>query len=403
MRRILGLALALLAIANTIGWTTPVLAEGAGAIEGQVVNKTPDGSPVGGVEVILITYLNDKPTASQQKVTAGASGKFEFKGLSTDNGTAYAVRATFQDASYTSGQVTLTPASASQAVELDVYDSTTSDANIQISNGHIVAFANQGALQVLEVWRFSNTGSKTLIGTKGKTAGATLQFTLPRGATSLSPGGSFALQTTDAGAIFAEPVPPGATDITFSYHIPYEGSAITMTRKADYPISAFRFLVEDTGVKVTSSALIPGAPQMMNGTNYLDFSATNVARGVNLDASFSGIVEVSAGSTDDSFPLPWLLGGAAMLALIVAVGYPQLRKQQARSGFPEALAPPEPFSPAPIQEEALLRELARLDDAYEAGLIKEREYRARRAQTKGILMRFHVTSSRTHDDRGELG
>ncbi len=112
-----GLALALLAIAGTIGWASPALAEGAGVISGQVVNKTADGYPIGAVEVALITYLNGKPTASQQKVTADAAGKFQFQGLSTDNGTAYTVNTTFQDAGYTSKPITLTAASLSQVVE----------------------------------------------------------------------------------------------------------------------------------------------------------------------------------------------------------------------------------------------------------------------------------------------
>ncbi|MDP2931464.1 MAG: carboxypeptidase-like regulatory domain-containing protein [Chloroflexota bacterium] len=399
MRRVLGLALALLAIAAAIGWASPVRAEGAGSITGQVVNKTAGGSPIGGVEVALIAYSNGKATASQQKATVDATGKFEFGGLSTDNGTTYTVSATFQDADYTSQTVTLTSASPTQTVELDVYDSTTSDASIQVSNGHIVVFADQGTLQVLEVWRFSNVGTSTFIGTKGKTARATLRFTLPTGATSLSPGQGFTPETTPTGVVSTAAVPPGVTDINFTYVIPYQGSGVTISRKTDYPIANFRLLVQDTGVKVTSSALAPAPPQMINGTNYLDFTAGNLAKGVDLDASFSGIVKPSAASPEASFPWPWLLGGVAMLVLVVAVAYPQLKKRQALSGLPTARAAPEPVLPASGQEDALLRELARLDDSYEAGIIKEGEYRTRRAKAKASLMEIYAVARGSGNNR----
>lgn len=387
--RVIGLMLAFVVIAAVVGSTIPVLAADEGIISGQVVNKTAGGSLVGGVEVTLTAQTSGNATNDQRKVPADASGKFEFRGLPIDPGTTYTVGTTFQDADYTSETVNMTSASPSKLVELNVYDSTTSDENIQVSNGHIVVFADQGALQVLEAWRFSNVGTRTFIGVKGKAGRSTLQFTLPQGATSVSPGTGPTIEPTAVGAVYTAAVPPGVTDINFTYFIPYQGSSATISRKTDYPIADFRLLVEDTGVKVTSLALTPAAAQPINGSNYLDFTAVNVARGVDLDASFSGIVNTSAGS-QASLPWVWLLAGGVLLGLMGMIVYPRLKKRQVTASSLAVQATPLRATPAPGEENKLLRELARLDDAYEAGKIDEQAYRASRAQAKASLTEMYA-------------
>lgn len=372
---------AILAIAAIIGWAIPALAAGEGVISGQVVNRTANGSSVSVVEVTLTPYLNGKATADEKKVTTDASGKFEFRGLSTDNGTTYTVSTDFQNAFYTSERITLTPTSLSQPVELDVYDSTTSDENIQVSNGHMVVYVEQGDLEVLEIWRFSNLGDKTFIGTAGNTSRTTLSFSLPSGAISFSPGLGSAIETTGTGAVSIAAVPPGVTDVNFSYFIPYQGSSMTVLRKTDYPIANFSLLVQDLGVTVTSSVLTQGNPQMMDGTNFLYFTASNLARDTELDASFSGIVKLSADSSEASLPWPWLLAGVAVLGLVLAFAYPRLKERQITTDLPTQK-----------DEVALLEELARLDDAYESGAIGEREYRAQRAQVKASLLEVYALS-----------
>jgi len=377
--RVLRLMSAILAIVAIIVSVSPVLAAGEGVISGQIVNKTANGSSVSVVEVTLTHYLNGKVTSNEQKVTTDSAGKFEFRGLSTDNGTAYKVSTNFQDAPYTSEEITLTPTGLSQPVELDVYDSTPSDENIQVSNGHMVVYVIEGDLHVEEIWRFSNLGDRTFIGTQGKAAGTTLRFTLPAGATYLSPSPDIPIETTGTGVASTKAVPPGVTDVTFSYFIPYQVSSMTILRKTDYPIANFSLLVQDLGVKVTSAALTPGNPQMMDGTTFLYFTANNLARDTELDASLSGVVQLSAGSSEATSLWPWLLAGVAVLGIVVAFAYPRLKTQQTTTD-----------SLAPRDEVTLLEELARLDDAYESGTIEEKNYRAQRARVKASLMGIYI-------------
>ena len=148
--KVLRLTLAVFAMMAITGLASPAMAEDNGSITGQIVNKTANGSQVGGVEVSLIPYFNGKPTAVEQKVASDKTGKFEFNALSTDNESTYVVSVNFQDADYVSREITLTSSNASQAIELEVYDSTTSDENLRVSAGHMVVYVDQGDFEILK-------------------------------------------------------------------------------------------------------------------------------------------------------------------------------------------------------------------------------------------------------------
>lgn len=388
MRKTLLLTICLLAAVAVVLPASAALGADEGIISGQVVNKTPGGSPVAGLEVTLTTYSNDK-TTSEQKVIADSTGKFEFKGLSLDPSNAYSVKTNFREADYSSDMLRLKADSPLQTVELAVYEATATDEKIQVSNGHIVMVADQGFLQVLEVWRFNNTGDRTYIGTKGKTARATLKFTLPQGATSVESAQGFAYETSSDGIVSTASVPPGVTDVSFSYVIPYQGSNTKLLRRTDYAVANFGLFVQDTGVQVKSAALTRKNTQDLNGTKYLYFTAQNLSRGAELDASLGGLAKPIGSAPGESLPWPWLAAGVLGLGAIVVVAYPRLRKRQTLA---TSLADDTPASANQTNddENALLRELARLDDNYESGKLKETEYRARRAQTKARLMGIYA-------------
>ena len=74
-----------------------------------------------------------------------------------------------------------------------------------------------------------------------------------------------------------------------------------------------------------------------------------------------------------------------MLGLVVTVAYSQLKKKQTTTISPAGQPAPLGISSRPSDEDALLMELAQLDDAYDAGTIGEKEYRAQQAQVKASL------------------
>ena len=271
-------------------------------------------------------------------------------------------------------------------MDLTVYDSTTSDENIQVSNAHLVIYAGYGALDALQVMRFNNVGDRTFIGT----GGTTLKLTLPSGVMSPSADEGSGIQFTSEGAVLTNPVPPGVTDVNFSYFIPYEGSSVIISQRVDYPTADFHLLVQDTGVKITSNTLAQGNVQDLGGTSFLDYSAGNLARGVDLDASFSGIVELSS-SPGSSVPWQWLLAGAGLLLVAFIVAYPRLKQRHAS---PVSYLQSDPAMSTDLDEDELLSELALLDDSYAAGDIRQGEYTERRNRAKDALVQMYEQNRR---------
>ena len=209
----------------------------------------------------------------------------------------------------------------------------------------------------------------------------TLRFNLPEGFVQLTSGLGPSVQMTGIQAVSTTPIPPGVTDINFSYFIPYQGSEMNINRKTDYPTDKFSLLLQDAGVKVSSTALSEGNSQMMNGMNFLYFTASNISGGVNLDASLSGVVKPTAASSTSFVLWPWLIGGAGVLGIIGAFAYSRLKTRNVA-----------PEHENPIELSGLLEELARLDDAHEAGDIEEKEYRLKRGMIKASLVEAYSRS-----------
>ena len=81
-----------------------------------------------------------------------------------------------------------------------------------------------------------------------------------------------------------------------------------------------------------------------------------------------------------------------MLGLMVTVAYSQLKKKQTITDCPADQPAPLGISSGQSDEGELLMELARLDDAYEAGTKGEKEYRTQRTRIKASLLEVYAHS-----------
>lgn len=401
MRKVRYLLCTLLVAIAIFSFSIPATAAVTGTISGQVVNKTAGGSAIGALQVTLTPWVDGKPATNIKQATVDSSGKFSFAGLSVEAGTAYVVSTRFQDADYeyvdvtsTSDypdQISLTTEKPTVTIELGVFDSTTSDAAISVSSAHLILEDSGGALQVIEVWRFLNTGDKTFIG--AGTPKQTLKFTLPSGATSFSPGQGFLPVATTTGMADTMPVLPGNTDVNYAYVIPYSGKTLTFTRKADYATAGFGILVKDSGLKVTSVLLTNQGPlDMGTSTKYILLDGKGIPKGADIDLSFSNLgatSDVSSGSgAGNDFIWP-IVAAVLALALVAAIAIPRMKRPTAFAANTGQTSQNIPGSQGLPDEKGLLQELARLDDDFEAGRIKEADYREQRSAAKSKLIELY--------------
>jgi len=167
-----------------------------GSISGQIANKTSGGSVVGGLDVTLVAIKDGAPVPSPATTKADPDGKFQFTGLTVDPNTIYLAQAKYLDVFYTSDEIQLLAESPSQTIELAVYNTTESDAAIKVVTSHMVLEFQPGQVEVLEVWRFSNSGDTTYIGSKTGETRHTLRFSLPAGASGVDHGDGMAPEPT---------------------------------------------------------------------------------------------------------------------------------------------------------------------------------------------------------------
>lgn len=393
-------ALAAFAFASpALAASTSTTASNSGSISGQVVNKTPNGSAIGALQITLTQYdITTYTPGPTQTTTVDGTGKFQFNGLAIGSTITYTVGTTFLGANYTSVDVTPTTASPSQTIELDVYDVTSSSANVSVSSAHMIIYVSQGNLEVIEAWGFRNSGDTTYVGAGGSSGAATtLTFSLPAGATSVK-SQTPNLTPTGGSLVYSGAVTAGAnpTVISYDYIIPY-APQLTITRTIDYATSNFALIFQDVGVKVTSTALTKGTAPASVPSGFLYFSGSNLAKGSDVDVSVSGLTPTSGGTTGGSgvrsFPWPWIAAAALAVALAIVLLYPRFKRRPAAVAVEADEGAPLQTSagelPA-VDEKALLQEMANLDDAFETGALKEDEYRARRAQAKASLMQIYT-------------
>ena len=363
-----------------MGFPAAVLAaeSGSGTVEGNVVNKTQDGSAVSGLEVTLKTYTkNDELSSAVAKTDS--EGHFVFTGLLTDPAYTYILMLPFQQVVYYSQDFTFEEKETTKSVPIEVYDSTNINASIKVETAHAVISASKDSLTVMEFWQFVNESDRAYIGPQKGTAeqnGEILKFSLPEGATNVQY--SEGLVEYSAGEkkvdlIDTTPVLPGEKQIIYSYVINNSSGKYTFSRDVTYPIAKYNLLVNGENIEISATQLKKGEPFNMGGTLFTRLSGTNFAPGDRITAELSG---PSKPITQNTI---LLIAIVLVVILIVFTLVYTTRKRTLQ------LATPDDNS---IQtRQRMLSQLARLDDDFENQQISEENYLMERAAIKEKLMR----------------
>ncbi|MBI4330081.1 MAG: hypothetical protein HY673_02225 [Chloroflexi bacterium] len=362
------------------GGPASVLAADPGTIEGKVVNKTQGGPPVSNLKVTLKGYVNGKETSSKDAAT-DKDGKFSFKDVANDGGVTYIVTASYQEADYESDPVTFKRGETAAQLELVVWEATANGDAVGVQASHMVFYLDEGGLRVEEYIKVANGSDKTYIGAEvapGVGRKKTLTFTMPDRAAGLQYIDGLmdcCVQKTDVGFFDTMAVPPDkGREIVFGYLLEYNSEVYTVSKPVDLPTKAFNVLVPDGGgIQLQSNLLKPrGSTPGSQGGTFRLYTAEQVPAGTVVDFTLSGLPKPK---TKVNLKLIALLAGLMVVA--VAISYPIFRKR----------------NPAPVrvgtslqsEKETLIAQIARLDDDYDAGKIRERDYSRMRAQRKARL------------------
>ena len=386
-------AAAALALAVTLlVFVGAAAAQESSVISGKVINGTVGSESPGGLDVTL-HVIADSGIVNVARATTDADGRFEFTDVEVIEGASYAVAARYGDILYS---VNLSPDFFLAPVEIIVYEPTGVIEDIVVESDVLLlrgAQESKDSVTAIEVITLTNTSDRAFIPDLSQPAMMQfLRFSRPPEALELEvasdmPGGQ--VITVGTGFAISSPVTPGEHRVSYSYQMPYDEDSLEFTHSFPMGARTFRLLVEAGTGEVLAPPLVSAtSPVDLGGQEYMAWEASDLPAATRFSIGLDGLPRPSLGSrikegiTDGPYltaALPALVG-AVMVALLAYVIIGR-RRNAALAGVDGDEAPEQEFD-----RTGLVRDIAELDDLYDAGGIDLDEYNARRDELKTLLM-----------------
>ncbi|GAC1581064.1 MAG: hypothetical protein NVS4B1_15710 [Ktedonobacteraceae bacterium] len=380
---------------------------GSGRITGQLLDGTKNNAPLMGQKVTL-QAAQGANARDVSTVTTNAQGSYSFSDLATDKTINYALYIRYQGAQYVSDLIAL-DTTPTQKLNLTVYDATTSTAKIAILQNTILMHqpdAQKGVMNISEILSFRNLDSHTYVGSFDTSKGKpnTLRFSLPGNAKNITLGTGFDgyhIIQVDLGFATDATLPPGITQFSFSYQIPYSAASYNFRYVIVYPTLQMSLLVPPT-LQVDPGFMSSDGITNSGDHPYRLFKSSDLLINDEVHVTLEGLPAATTTGTAqllNTNTIWFVVGGLVLLAIIAIVGYLSMmnrRKKTVRGkGKPIASTPTaaktmktqkETVATTPRdKKEALLQKLLALDKAFESGKLSETVYNDRRAKTKARL------------------
>jgi hypothetical protein len=365
-------------------------AAGTGSIEGTLVDGTTGGTPLAG-QTVTLQHQAGSALAQAGSAVTDAHGLFHFAGLATGPTDLYAASVTFQGAAYSTDVLVLAENTTTR-VTLLAYEATNSDALIGIGPVAVQLqppnVAN-GLIGVAELVTVVNAGQRTFVGSATPANGKPmnlLRFALPAGATNIVTRSGFDNAQTiqvDKGFATTATVPPGQTQFSFTFALPYDGTRAAFTYKAIYPTARVLVVAPRSLHVVAPELAATSAPAGSGDLQVWQSQAVPAGATVGL-----GLTDLPVpGEKSNLSPAALdVLGALLALLALGALAYvlrgrapapPAERRAASAASVTAALDAPAPA--------ALLRALAKLDADHAAGTIENAPYQVQRTALKAEL------------------
>jgi mono/diheme cytochrome c family protein len=356
-----------------------------GSVSGVLVNGTAGASIPATLPVQL--HILDQEMNEKVLDATAANGVFQFNDVLLQANRNYVVTANYRGANYASD---LTPGNP-QAKKLDlavkIYEFTDDPAVLQINGLSSQASIVSDQLQVIQIVSLTNTSDRTFRSSDGKTS---VRMNAPEGARLVDfMGGSdrFIYSADGKQVTDTLPVVPGQTHtLHLMYALPYAGGA-SIRQTVDYKLAqGYEVLLDTPGITVEGAGIKPfGGRSTASGTLMSFGDESPQAAGSVIQFTMRGspttTAQTATSETRPAVPSLALLLIAGGVLSILAAGalYVKERQVSRRALAAEADA-------VQTKINVLVREIADLDMAHQAGSIKRAAYDKRRTKLKSELM-----------------
>ena len=353
----------------------PAAAASPVVLSGTIVNKTAGGSVPAGM-VVTATEIDAAATkeVARTVATASPSGAFHEPALPGQPGDQFALSTDYLGVTY------VAQAKPPTATAIPIYETTTDSSVLSVTSETLTVLTSSTAntFNIIQLMRVHNSSDRTYIGTpdpKGTGVRQTLELPVPAQVSNFQAGPGVQGSVTvapDGMPAASDPILPGDTDISYFYDVKVANSGWPMSRPIIYPTAREEILLAP-GLTLNGPGLSLRQHVTIQGKSYANYQGGALAPGTTLSANVT--------LTSSASPLLWIVLGI-LLVLVVGAAFALPRLFRKRKQEP---APATDEAPTGGRD-ALIDQIAALDEAHEAGTVSDEAYAARRAGLKARLL-----------------
>jgi hypothetical protein len=373
-------------------------AQGTGVVEGRLVNGTNPSIIGRGVDLDVVGLGGGMSIL--KSATTDAAGRFKIDGLPTDS--PLVIRANYKSVNY-HGRVNF-DAAGRTAVEIQIYEPTTSMAGITAKAVGMAFQLTGDRLHSLETFSFDNAASppRSYMNMEGnfrfsKPAGILeppkLSVTGPGSAMPLT---QSALESADGQSYYSlYPLRPGQTTFEVEQELPYKDKSYTYRKKFYYDISGYKIGIMPQDMIIVGEGLTEEKTDPQR--NFSIYFGGPVKAGTEVVWTISGgtpVVETQEAPSGETQikAMPtrvsryaMILGPLLLIGFFIVLWYGVYSMSGAGSPVQDSRT-----KELRVRRDQLLNYLANLDHQYENQVLDQRDYRRRRELGKRQLRRVSL-------------
>jgi mono/diheme cytochrome c family protein len=361
-----------------------------GNITGKVTNGSGGALP-SGLTAILQGYDNMQLAVSQSMPVAG-DGSYGFSQIEMPSGRVFVVTVNYNGNSFSSDVAHPTGTATTLDLPVTIYNATTDTSALVVDRLHVfMDFSKPGVLQVIELFVITNPTNKIVI--PPASGQPVLTYALPKDATNLQFQDSTIGQryvTTQDGFGDTQPIQPGVDQfqVMFAYDLAYTDKIDLSLPVNKLPVNAAVIMIENPGVRLSSSLLQDSGEQSVQGMNFHMYSADNLTAGSSLNMTLSGSPSASGQTGGSNSATTNIMIGVAILAvaMIITGLWLYFGRRPAPKLATEAAGETTHGLEISSDADTLMDAIAALDDLYRAGDLPQDAYQKRRAELKARLV-----------------
>ncbi len=347
-------------------------------LEAEVRNGTAGGSVPEGLIITLQVFDLGNNELQRLEGETDASGGVAFGGVVAEEVT-YTLSAAYNDIRFFSDAY-ISTIDRDGPIHLTIFEPTSNPSVIRITGDSSAITPpddDSGVLRILQVTTFENTSDRAYVGNDPLNTRLTVRLPLPVMAFDLesvhSPG-SLVLAPDSRDVYSIIPLMPGIEEYIVTYGILYTTDVFAWSKTYPYPTEIARLLVPEEVSFRPGSDWVQMEDSEVSGVTYARYEMRSIIAGETLSATVADLPQ-SAGSRSRSLErtLRDVAFGVVAVALIMAAGFALWwARFRSRGRRPRGSAVNR--EELQMQRDAAVAELARLEDAREAGDISEEEY-----------------------------